>query len=243
MYLSRLILNPRDRRVRHDLADCQELHRTVLSAFPQVGVSGQGARAAFGVLHRLDADSRFGRPVLLVQSQERPDWSRLSPGYLADARGVENPACKAVNEQYGRLTEGSVLAFRLLANPTKRLNESQPGSRLGKGKRAELRGEEAWQQWLGRKAEQGGFRVLAVRANPAVPDAQATDRDKVTGRRASPEAEGRERGGGTLTFGAVLFQGRLQVIDAAAFRETLGRGVGSGKAYGFGLLSVAPAAG
>lgn len=46
-----------------------------------------------------------------------------------------------------------------------------------------------------------------------------------------------------LTFGAVLFEGVLRVTDAAAFRAALERGIGSGKAYGFGLLSVAPARG
>ncbi|MBX5446264.1 type I-E CRISPR-associated protein Cas6/Cse3/CasE, partial [Sphaerobacter sp.] len=33
MYLSRLILNPRSRDVRRDLADCQQLHRSVMSGF------------------------------------------------------------------------------------------------------------------------------------------------------------------------------------------------------------------
>ena len=42
-----------------------------------------------------------------------------------------------------------------------------------------------------------------------------------------------------LTFGDVLFEGRLRVTDAALFRQTLEHGIGSGKAYGFGLLSVA----
>ena len=84
MYLSRLVLNPRSRVVRRDLADCQSLHRTVLSAFPVTG-DGVGARAEFGVLHRLEP-SRFGTaPALLVQSAEAPDWSRLPPEYLAPA--------------------------------------------------------------------------------------------------------------------------------------------------------------
>ena len=43
-----------------------------------------------------------------------------------------------------------------------------------------------------------------------------------------------------MTHLAVRFDGFLRVTDAGAFRETLTRGIGSGKAYGFGLLSVAP---
>jgi CRISPR system Cascade subunit CasE len=45
-----------------------------------------------------------------------------------------------------------------------------------------------------------------------------------------------------MSFGNVLFDGRLQVTDAEVFRRTLTQGIGSGKAFGFGLLSVAPAA-
>jgi CRISPR system Cascade subunit CasE len=40
----------------------------------------------------------------------------------------------------------------------------------------------------------------------------------------------------------VVFEGRLRVTDAEAFRRALAAGIGSGKAFGFGLLSVAPAA-
>jgi len=44
-----------------------------------------------------------------------------------------------------------------------------------------------------------------------------------------------------MTFGSVLFEGRLTIDDVEKFRETLAIGIGSGKAYGFGLLSIAPA--
>jgi CRISPR system Cascade subunit CasE len=43
-----------------------------------------------------------------------------------------------------------------------------------------------------------------------------------------------------MTFGSVLFEGRLAITDTEQFRATLAAGIGSGKAYGFGLLSVAP---
>jgi len=52
----------------------------------------------------------------------------------------------------------------------------------------------------------------------------------------------RRQEGGTqlLTFAAVIFEGVLRVEDSQAFREALERGIGPGKAFGFGLLSVAP---
>jgi CRISPR-associated protein, Cse3 family len=40
-------------------------------------------------------------------------------------------------------------------------------------------------------------------------------------------------------IGAVLFTGYLKVTDADRFRTALEHGIGSGKAFGFGLLSIA----
>jgi len=42
------------------------------------------------------------------------------------------------------------------------------------------------------------------------------------------------------THVAVVFEGLLRVTDANAFQETLIHGIGSAKAFGFGLVSVAP---
>ena len=42
-------------------------------------------------------------------------------------------------------------------------------------------------------------------------------------------------------FLAVRFDGLLAVTDPALFRNTLQTGIGSAKAFGFGLLSLAPA--
>ncbi|MEN9935136.1 MAG: hypothetical protein RLZZ387_1715 [Chloroflexota bacterium] len=46
------------------------------------------------------------------------------------------------------------------------------------------------------------------------------------------------QGDRALHFGVALFDGLLTVTDAAAFVKTLETGIGSGKAFGFGLLSV-----
>jgi CRISPR system Cascade subunit CasE len=42
-----------------------------------------------------------------------------------------------------------------------------------------------------------------------------------------------------LSFGSVLFEGRLKVTDKEKFLDVLYAGIGTGKAYGFGLLSIA----
>src|SRR3989442_163559 len=87
VYLSRLILDPRNRAVHRDLGDCQQMHRTVLGAFPQGDPGRGGPRSQLGVLYRVETDSRRERIEVLVQSRLAPDWSRLPAGYLLDTGG------------------------------------------------------------------------------------------------------------------------------------------------------------
>ncbi len=239
-FLSRLFLNPRNRDVRRDLADCHDLHRTLLSAFPQAQT--KPARDEFGLLYRVEINPRSGAVAAIVQSQITPDWRELPDGYLLD--GENNPACKAVDGAYGALCEGRQLIFRLRANPTRKIDtKTKPDGKKNNGKRVEIRGEENQIAWLQRKAEQHGFRLLSVSVNPGVANVRITPENKVFGWRGS-DSDGQSYNGNTkrrLTFGAVLFEGSLEITDAEKFRQTLADGIGSGKAYGFGLLSIAPA--
>lgn len=241
-YLSKLVLDPRSRAVRHDLGNCHELHRTILKAFP-AAPDGASAREHFSVLYRVENQDRSGGIRVLVQSRVEPNWSHLASDYLlTDTR---NPDCKRLDEQYARLFAGMPLFFRLRANPTKRIhqrNEHEINIQRWHGKRVELRGEEQQLAWLGRKGERGGFRLLHVRTDARVADVRTAPAPNVTGSRpqhASAAGDPRERQ--RLTFGSVLFEGKLEVVNAERFRETLGAGIGSGKAYGFGLISVIPA--
>ena len=45
---------------------------------------------------------------------------------------------------------------------------------------------------------------------------------------------------GTQTHFAVLFEGVLEVNDPALLEKAIQEGIGSGKGFGFGLLSLAP---
>lgn len=232
MYLSRLILNPRNRDVQRDLADCQALHRRILSGFAPTSDEGPKARERFGVLYRVEPGG--GRPavIVLVQSHVPANWSALPPRYLAPETSEQpNPAQKQIDGVLDQLRKDQVLAFRLQANPTRKIDTRSRSN----GRRVELYREEDQQQWLRRKGEHAGFRVLAVRAAPAVLDVRIATSRKQYGWRADGTGDRRR-----LTFGAVLFEGRLQITDFLAFRQAVERGIGPGKAYGFGLLSVAP---
>jgi CRISPR system Cascade subunit CasE len=237
MYLSRLILDPRSRQVRRDLADCQQLHRTVMSAFPQAP-EGKDVRARFGVLHRIEVGRESGDVALLVQSQERPDWGRLPSGYLLEA--ADNPACKPLSQLYEGIGQGARLLFRLRANPSRKIDtKTGPDGRRRNGKRVEYRLEADQLAWLKRRGEQqDGFELLSVRLAPGVADVSTAPGKVLGGRRAGSDVASAQAE--RLTFGAVVFEGRLRVTDKERFLAALANGIGPGKAYGLGLLSVAP---
>jgi CRISPR system Cascade subunit CasE len=121
VYLSRLILNLRNRQVRTDIARPYEMHRSLMHAFPD-DLTASNERLLF----RIENDARSALPIVLVQSQLAPNWSKLPPNYFFAGASQPNPQVKEINLT---LHTGQLLAFRLVANPTKRLSKSIPQAR------------------------------------------------------------------------------------------------------------------
>jgi len=214
MHLSRLILNPRHRRVQKEIASPYQMHRSLMRAFP--GNLKQGQER---MLFRLEQHPRTGALTLLVQSFSLPDWSWLEAPNARDYLlpvGMPNPATKPFDLS---LAPGQALAFRLRANPTVKRTVD------GKKKRLGLYREQEQVKWLERKAELGGFDILSARTGR-----QDTARGRI------------KRDGEThpLRLLAVQFDGVLRVRDPERLRESVRSGIGSGKGMGFGLLSLAP---
>lgn len=147
MYLSKLILDPRNVQARRDLADPYEMHRTLARAY---ALDADTPPLRF--LWRLER-SAGDQPssVVLVQSEHSANWSKLEalPGYV-DAIHAD----KSVDlEQL--IQPSKCYRFRLLANPT----ITRDGKRLG------LMREEEQLDWLTRQGVRNGFVVLGcVRA-------------------------------------------------------------------------------
>ncbi len=232
MYLSRLIINPRCRRARKDVLEAYEMHRTLMRAFPE-GTDGSLGR----ILWRLDMDRPTKHRVVYVQSEVEPDWSRIatkhSDYFLEPAETVvdENPACKRIPEEKLLFPAGHVLAFRLRANPTKKIGSTAKHQRLdgvskNNGKRIGLLKEEEQLNWLRSKAASGGFLVRS---------ASAVCEDDF-----SHLSKGRQGQDRKLSLLSVRFDGVLQVTKPDQFLHTIRSGIGPGKAFGFGLLSVKP---
>ena len=241
LFLSRVVLDPRQRQVQRVLADCQALHCGLMAAFPDVAEAA--ARASLGLLYRLETHPRSGALTLLVQSRRPPDWS-AAPVVSWLSADAGSPQVKPIDHLYAGLRPDLRLRFRLRANPTKRLSTlaTADGTRPP-GKRVDLRDDDARLAWLRRKGEDHGFALAAARvvAESGPPNVRTQAEGRQLGFRAVENGTGADR---TLrrrmTFAAVVFEGELRVTDADLLRAALATGIGSGKAYGFGLLSVAP---
>lgn len=247
LFLSRLILDPGMRQARNELAQPYEMHRTLMRAFPQVPDESEvNAREMFAVLFRVDWESQSSRGLVFVQSAAEPDWSFLATRseYLLSEANEPNPAFKDVTESFRSLQDGQVFYFRLRANPTKRIKKARGGDVELEGKRVGLLREEEQVEWLARKGRErekgkrGGFELLGHHIEGesgeglVVPRVNVTREGKVSGKRKDSVHK--------TTHLAVRFDGLLRITDADAFRETLARGIGPGKAFGFGLLSIVP---
>ena len=146
MYRSQLSIDPGHPSMRQALADCQDMHRNIMKAFPEENVTRKEAR----VLYRLMTVEN--RPVLFVLSGDLPDWSRV-PG-LSLYRGMPP---RAYDDIQSAFLSGRTLRFSLRASPCKKM----PGD--GKNsKRVFLRTPEERKAWLIRKAEQNGFLLLQM---------------------------------------------------------------------------------
>lgn len=242
IYLTKMILNPRSRQVRSEVGNPQELHKTISNGFPAIENQEhlpkherKTPRNQYNILHRLDINPRLGKAFLLIQSEREPDWDFLPEDYADEIE------CKEVGQNYLAIENGMNLIFRFQANPTKRIGKSdpvakdkfKPSDQRKNRPRVELRTDEERTDWLVRQGERNGFQIGNLKIDPAVRNVISAKEGKIEFKKpgkANP-----------LTFGSVVFEGVLMVTDAEKFREALINGIGQGKAYGFGLLSVAPA--
>jgi CRISPR system Cascade subunit CasE len=218
MYLSRIQLNPTNRDVwRIHLSNPYKIHQLVMRGFPD-----DTNREQAQVLHRLEL--RHNTPVLMVQSVIEPDWSTVEPAYLIPPDPFDpwpNPAVKAVTLP---LQAGQVLGFRLCANPTiKKSRRNENGERRNSN-RVPLLKEEQQQSWLNNRAERSGFTVLAAAISQ-------NRQQKIW----------KQKGAAPITLYSVQFDGYLRVEQPEKFETALLTGIGPSKAFGCGLLSLAPA--
>jgi CRISPR system Cascade subunit CasE len=112
-----------------------------------------------------------------------------------------------------RVSAGQQLRFRLRANPTKKRKD---------GAREALLQPADQMAWFAKKGQQHGFRLLSVH---------------IVGEEVLRTPRG---DGSAMTHLAVDFHGTLEVTETELFAQALRSGIGSAKAFGFGMLCVSP---
>jgi CRISPR system Cascade subunit CasE len=170
---------------------------------------GEQPRAQAAALYRLE-DTPTG-PAVLVQSTRRPAPDKLPTGYgHFDLREL-TPLLDA-------LKPGTLVHYRIAANPTKR---AWKGDRAGKI--VALAGADA-DAWWNRQAPQHGLDLLSLVSSP-----QPTAHGERNG----------ERSNAKVTHVVTRFDGRAVVSDVDQVRAAVTAGIGRGKSFGCGLLSLA----
>lgn len=167
----------------------------------------ESGRKEQNLLYRVRADENGVR--LLIRSDGPIHRARL----LSFMRLSEETA---LDDRIDTLSAGQRLRFELLTMPYKKIADGMGAN----SRRRMLQTAEERLEWLRRKAEQNGFALCCVIEISA----------------GKSTACHREEKGGALAMDAFSYVGELQITDADAFRAALRRGIGAGKAYGYGML-------
>lgn len=163
-------------------------------------------------------DSLGGRLYILVLSEEKPnleaavrEYGNLEEGFLT----------REYEPLLTRITDQSQWRFRLVANPTQSISRASTGKR---GKVRACAGVVQQEDWLRKRAgkhgfmmEEGGFRVVG---NDWHIFHKREEKDRY------------------VSLREVSYEGVLTVTDVEKFKELLCRGMGRGRAYGMGLLTI-----
>ncbi|MFI0990485.1 type I-E CRISPR-associated protein Cas6/Cse3/CasE [Streptomyces exfoliatus] len=253
MFLTRFRINTARPGSRRLLSSPQALHAAVMSSFPTLlptdGPGTDGQR----VLWRLDQNAR-AEVMLFVVSPDRPDLTHLveQAGWPAVATS-DSPGwqTRPYAPLLDRLAKGERWSFRLTANPVHHIRRTSDEPR----KRTAHLTPIHQMGWLldPDRQERSGFRILEKPDDKRLLPAGTThnkhphhgDRYELTVRDHRALAFDKSRDAGAprksqVSIVTVTFDGRLEVTDPAAMRRTLTGGLGKAKAYGCGLMTLAP---
>lgn len=178
-------------------------------------------------------DSLGGQLYLLVLSEEKPDLSHADAQF-GTGKGWETLPYEPL---LNRIVEGTRWHFRLTANPT---FSEKPNGRDSRGKVHAHITPNLQEKWLLDRAANCGMEIARFsfpnRTENGTPQMQESSL-VVTG---SKWYQFRKEGKGRIvSLLAVSYEGTLLVTDAERFRKAMTEGIGRGKAYGMGLLTVA----
>ncbi|EPD68327.1 CRISPR-associated protein cas6/cse3/case, subtype I-e [Corynebacterium pyruviciproducens ATCC BAA-1742] len=214
---TRIYVNPQKRQGRKVLMNPEAMHAEVRGLFPP-DISTADAR----VLWRLDQHDHEYQ--LYIVGPERPETAEL-----AERIGwATRPAQTADYDKFLRaLTKGQKWNFALTANPT--ISVKGDGKR---GKSIPLVKLDQQIKWLQDRSAKNGFSLFSVEGSEA-PDLRITRQEVL---RFSKDPRSRKA---TVALTTARFEGSLEVTNSDALRTLLTQGIGKGRAYGLGLMTLA----
>ena len=209
MYLTRMELNTKNRDTMHLLSSPEKIHGLVESAF-----QGERKRNLWRI------ERLRGKMYLLILSPDQPD---LKDGVERYGFPQYPEACQTKDYMplLMRVKKDTWWHFKLVANPTKSVVSTQ-GERGHVKAHCSLKYQE---EWLLDRAQKHGFELLPE-------NFQIVERDWHIFRK------GKEQGKNKVSIKGVTYEGILKVYDEEKFKELLVAGIGRGKAYGMGLLTI-----
>jgi CRISPR system Cascade subunit CasE len=236
-YLSRIWLNPFRTGAQRMLNNPQVLHAAVL----------QGLSDATGerVLWRLDTDNPR-RAAVLVLTNRHPSWEHLVEQAGWPSADEPQALVRAYEPLLAQIAHGREFAFRLRANPVSSTRhpanpsvaqkEKLAASARPRGVRVPHRTAKHQLGWFLDRTHRWGFDIPTTGTDQ--PDVLLTARQRLDFTKPTPE-NGRRR----VIIETATFEGKLRVHDPDTFRHSLLTGVGSARAYGCGLITLAPLSG
>lgn len=226
MYISRIPLDITHRKGVEFVGSSYRIHAAVEAAFDEDSsrVCDQGR-----ILWRVDdAIGRRDCVWLYVISPFPPNCS-----HIAEQSGMPENAVwesKPYDKVLESVSEGQRWQFRLKGNPVRTaLVDKGRIKRQGiKGTRQAYVTNRQQIDWLLQRSRDHGFVVPVTKSGVEAVEVSHRRREQFV------------RNGQTVTLVTVQFDGVLEVVDAEAFRRTLGFGLGRSKGFGCGLLTIAP---
>jgi len=187
-------------------------HKVVWSFFPE--------RNDREFLYRVDYNPRGVRLMLL--SAVQPVAPSMSESYTYRSREIPE-----------EFLSHTLYRFQVRVNPTRRIkHDARTGRIQEKGMRVPVTGEQELIKWLERKGAIGGFSLPGL-LNPQSSDYAISVLQE-------SRLNFQKKGYGKAHHASVQFAGVLRVENSELFRKTFQQGIGSAKAFGFGLLMLQP---
>ncbi|GLY03975.1 type I-E CRISPR-associated protein Cas6/Cse3/CasE [Actinoplanes sp. NBRC 101535] len=231
-YLSRIWLNPLRTETQAYLRNPRAVHAATLGGFSEPAPDER-------VLWRLEsAPGTEHRLQLVVLTRHRPSWQ-----HIVDRAGwpdSEEPQILVMPYEavLAAVAVGREFSFRLKANTVgSARNPDKPSveqkERLARdrprGVRVPHRTAAHQWKWLTTRLDKWGFEPVVD--DQGIPAVQLSSRDRVSFRKG---------GGDQVVLQTATFNGLVRITDPEAARSALLNGVGPGKAYGMGLITIAP---